>query len=342
MLLYTDFPSWLTPEVIPGLPLRWYGLMYLVAFGLTWVLTRRLIRRNMLPLSRPVVDDDLVNLFFWTIIGLLLGARILAALLYDTTGRFLARPWLIFWPFDDRMNFTGLQGMSFHGGLMGAVVAFVIYCRIKKMDILEMGDIFTTAIPLGYTFGRLGNFINQELYGRVTASSWGMVFPNASPVPTSHPAVQEIAAATGISIAGESFVNLPRHPSQLYEAFLEGVLLWAVMWFILRRRRPFKGFMIGIFLSGYAVARFVAEFFRAPDPGIDFVVQWGPADNPNWLLLSPLNLTMGQVLSLLMAAAGVMVLLIFRYLHLRNPRVETYAPPDASRRRKQRKRARRK
>ncbi len=345
MLLYTDFPRWLTPEIIPGLPLRWYGMMYLVAFGLTWVLTRRLINRKMLSLSRSVSEDDLVNLFFWTIIGLLLGARFLAALLYDTTGRYLARPWLIFWPFDSQMNFTGLQGMSYHGGLIGAVIAFVAYCKVKKIEVLEMGDIFTTAIPLGYTFGRLGNFINRELYGRITSSSWGILFPNAAPVPTSHPAVQQIAAETGIDIVGQSFVNLPRHPSQLYEAFLEGVLLWAVMWFILRPRRPFKGFMVGVYLVGYALARFVAEYFRAPDPGIDFVIQWGPANNPNWLLLSPLNLTMGQLLSLLMALSGVVVLLIFRAWSLRNPRVETFVPADApsraASRRKQRRRARR-
>ncbi len=347
MLLYTDFPRWLSPVIIPGLPLRWYGMMYLVGFGLTWVLVRRLIRREMLPLQRAVSDDDLTNLFFWSIVGLLLGARFLAALLYDTTGRYLAQPWLIFWPFDGNGNFTGLQGMSYHGGLIGAVVAFIVYARVKRIPILEMGDIFTTAIPLGYTFGRLGNFINQELYGRITSSRWGMLFPHATPVPTSHPAVQEIAETTGIDIVGQSFINLPRHPSQLYEAALEGVVLWAIMWFVIRPHRPFRGFMIGVYLIGYALARFVAEFFRAPDPGIDFVIQWGPADNPNWLLLSPLNLTMGQLLSLLMAASGVAVLLFFRYLHKQQPRVETHETEDLSAararaNRKRRARARRK
>ena len=123
-------------------------------------------------------------------------------------------------------------------------------------------------------------------------------------VPTSNPAVREIAEETGIDIAGQAMVNLPRHPSQLYEAFLEGVLLWAVMWFIFRPRKPFRGFMIGVYLIGYSIARFIAEYFRAPDPGLDFVIQWGPSANPRWLLLSPWNFTTGQVLSAIMALAG--------------------------------------
>ncbi|MFW5695493.1 MAG: prolipoprotein diacylglyceryl transferase [Alkalispirochaeta sp.] len=323
MPLFINFPEWISPEIIPGLPLRWYGMMYLVAFGLTYVLTIRQLRSQSLSISY-LTNDDVVNLFFWTIIGLLIGSRLFATTIYDTTGRYLQRPWLIFWPFDDNMNFVGLQGMSYHGGLVGSVVAFIAYCKVKKIDVLEMGDVLVTAVPLGYTFGRLGNFINGELYGRITSASYGVLFPQAERVPTSHPAVREVANEVGIDIAGQSMVNLPRHPSQLYEAFLEGILLWAIMWFVLRKRKPFRGFMIGIYLVGYSLARYVAEYFRAPDPGLDFVIQWGPANNPRWLLLSPLNITTGQVLSLLMALAGVILLLILRSYARRSPRVETF------------------
>lgn len=343
MPLFIEYPQWLTPTVIPGLPLRWYGVMYLVAFGIAYALTRLQLRDSNLGVSRTVSPDDVVNLFFWTIIGLLLGSRLFAATIYDTTGRYLTRPWLIFWPFDDHMNFTGLQGMSYHGGLVGSVVAAVAYCKVRKIDVLEMGDVLITAVPLGYTFGRLGNFINRELYGRITAAPWGVRFPNADPVPTSHPAVQNVAAELEIEIVGQSFVNLPRHPSQLYEAALEGVVLWAVMWFIFRPRKPFSGFMIGIYLIGYAIARFAAEYFRVPDAGLDFVIQWGPADNPGWLFLSPLNITTGQVLSILMAGAGILVLLVLRAYAQRAPRVETYDDPDAERsRRKARRKQKRK
>lgn len=323
MPLFVNFPDWISPEIIPGLPLRWYGMMYLVAFALTYILTIRQLRSQRLSISY-LTNDDVVNLFFWTIIGLLIGSRLFATTIYDTTGRYLREPWLIFWPFDDNMNFVGLQGMSYHGGLVGSVVAFIIYCKAKKIDVLEMGDVVTTAVPLGYTFGRLGNFINGELYGRITSASYGVLFPQAERVPTSHPAVREIADEVGIDIAGQSMVNLPRHPSQLYEAFLEGVLLWAIMWFVLRRRKPFRGFMVAVYLIGYSLARYVAEYFRAPDPGLDFIIQWGPANNPRWLLLSPLNITTGQVLSLLMAAAGVVLLLILRAFAQRSPRVETF------------------
>lgn len=344
-LLYIDYPGWLSPTVIPGLPLRWYGLMYLLAFGLAYVLTNHQLKDKRLEIAGTLSQDEIMNLFFWMILGLLIGARIFAATIYDTTGRYLARPWLIFWPFDERMNFTGLQGMSYHGGLVGAVVAGVIYCKVKGIAVLEMADVVVTAVPLGYTFGRIGNFINGELYGRITAMPWGVLFPHAEPVPTSHPAVRAVADQTGIDIAGQSFVNLPRHPSQLYEAALEGVVLWAVMWFIFRSRKPFKGFMIGVYLIGYSLARYVAEYFRAPDSGLDFVIRLGPADNPGWLFLSPLNITTGQVLSLIMAAVGVLVLVVLGIYARSGKRVETFDTPDSPRgasRRKARRKTRKK
>jgi len=344
MPLYISYPEWLSPVIIPGLPFRWYGMMYLVAFGVAYLLTKVQLNDRSHPLHGTVSTDDVVNLFFWTIIGLLIGSRIFATTIYDTTGRYLTRPWLIFWPFDENMNFTGLQGMSFHGGLLGAIIAGVIYARVKKINIPEMADVIITSVPLGYTFGRIGNFINGELYGRITDAPWGVLFPGAERVPTSHPAVREIAANVGIDITGQALVNLPRHPSQLYEAFLEGIVLWAVMWFIFRTRKPFRGFMVGVFLVGYSIARYIAEYFRQPDPGLDFVIQWGPSDNPRWLLLSPWNITTGQVLSIIMAVVGIAVLVAIRIRVGARPRVETFEaakPPETAKGSKRKHRARR-
>ena len=326
MPLYIRFPEWISPVIVPGLPFRWYGLMYLVAFGVTYQLTRIQLRDPRTRLSRPMSEDDVINLFFWMIVGLLIGSRLVATTLYDTSGRYLREPWLIFWPFDDQMRFVGLQGMSYHGGLIGAVVAGVVYGRVKRFDILGVADAVVTAVPLGYTFGRIGNFINGELYGRITAAPFGVLFPHANPVPTDHPQVARIAREVGIDISGMSAVNLPRHPSQLYEALLEGVVLWIVLWFGFRLRKPFRGFMVGAYTVGYAVARFIAEYFRQPDPGLDFVVQWGSADNPRWLLTSPWNLTTGQLLSVVMAIAGVALIAALAIRARKAPKVEMSEP----------------
>lgn len=318
---YLEYPDWISPVVIPGLPLRWYGLMYLVAFATTYVLFIYQAKERKLGVDK----DDVLNAFFWMILGLLIGARIFATTIYDTSGYYLSRPWRIFWPFDEKMNFTGLQGMSFHGGLVGVVVAFIIYCRVKKIDVLDWGDMLVTGIPLGYTFGRLGNFINAELYGRVTAGPLGILFPNARRVPADHPAAQSIAEKVGIAIPdGAQMINLPRHPSQLYEAFGEGILVWIVLWFFFRKNRPFRGLNIAIYMIGYGLTRFVVEYFREPDPGLEFVIQLGPESNPPWLLLSPWNITTGQILSFLMIVAGVLLIFIFRETAKRRPKVETF------------------
>ncbi|MFW6249721.1 MAG: prolipoprotein diacylglyceryl transferase, partial [Alkalispirochaetaceae bacterium] len=274
---YLEYPDWISPVIIPGLPLRWYGLMYLIAFATSYLLFIYQAKERKLDVDK----DEVLNLFFWMILGLLVGARIFATTIYDPTGYYLSRPWRIFWPFDENMSFTGLQGMSFHGGLVGVVVAFIIYCKVKRIDVLDWGDMLVTGIPLGYTFGRIGNFINAELYGRVTASPLGMLFPNARRVPADHSAAQRIAEEAGISIPdGAELINLPRHASQLYEAFGEGILVWVVLWFFFRKNRPFKGLNVAIYMIGYGLARFVVEYFREPDPGLEFVIQLGPENNP--------------------------------------------------------------
>ena len=305
VLGYLQFPDWLSPVIIPGLPLRWYGMMYLVAFGFAYFLVRLQVKREEPGLNTEVIGD----LFFWIILGLLLGARLVSALVYDTTGLYWSRPWLIFWPFDQSMRFTGLQGMSYHGGLIGGLIAGILFCRRKGLPIWRWADRIGTAIPLGYTFGRLGNFINGELYGRVTGAPWGMIFPGAERFPLRLDWVANLSRELGLGAEGA--VNLPRHPSQLYEAAGEGILLWLFLWFIIRPRKSFDGYVIGWYLIGYGVVRFVIEYFRQPDTNLGFILRLGH-DHSIYQVGSFLNFTMGQLLCALMILAGTAVLLIRR------------------------------
>ena len=165
---------------------------------------------------------------------------------------------------------------------------------------------FAAAIPLGYTFGRLGNFINGELYGRVTASPLGMLFPNAATVPTKESWVVEIAEKVGIDITGLASVNLPRHPSQLYEMIFEGIVLWAIIW-VFRNRKPFKGFLIGLYFLGYGFFRFLIEYFRQPDS------QMGDGG-----FILP-GITTGQILCFLMMVFGIIWIVVCSKLPGREP-----------------------
>lgn len=182
MLAAIAFPSWLKPQIVPFLPLRWYGLMYVIAFTVTFLLLRYQLREREIPYNK----DHVLDLFFWAIIGLLVGARAFAVTIYDPTGYYLRNPLQLILSFTfpgGRPQFTGIAGMSYHGGLVGAATAIIIFLKVKKLDVLEWGDMLTAAIPLGYTFGRLGNFINGELYGRITTAPWGIVFPHAESFP---------------------------------------------------------------------------------------------------------------------------------------------------------------
>ena len=310
MISYLLYPSWIKPEIIPGLPIRWYGLMYLVAFLIAYWLFKYQIKERKLKVN----NDDVLNLFFWSIIGLLIGARAFAVTIYDPTGYYLHHPLQIIVPFarvNGRLIFTGIQGMSYHGGLVGVLTVFIIYCRVKKINTRDWGDMAVAAIPLGYTFGRLGNFINGELYGRVTTAPWGMIFPHAQKFPASETWVQEFAAKLGINTAGMSMVNLPRYPSQLFEAFFEGFFLWLVMWFILRKIKTFKGFLISCYIIGYGIIRFFIEYIREPDIGIGYPIQLVHLDNPIYQF-SPWNFTTGQILNFFMIIGGVIALIIFK------------------------------
>jgi len=298
--------------------------MYLVAFFIAFTLLKVQIKERSLKVNK----DEPLNLFFWAIIGLLAGARLFAVTIYDIDGYYLKHPLQTILPFavmNGRIVFTGLQGMSYHGGLVGTFIACLIYFRLKKMDIWEWTDMLVTAAPLGYTFGRLGNFINAELYGRVTTRPWGMVFPTAEKFPAAQSWVKDIAVRVGMVINGEPWVNLPRHPSQLYEAFFEGIFLWAILWFVLRKRRPFKGFLFSAYLIGYGLVRFIIEYFRQPDIEIGYPIQLVKIDNPNYQF-SFFNFTTGQILCFLMIIGGIAGIFIFRQLARKEKQTAKHRP----------------
>jgi phosphatidylglycerol:prolipoprotein diacylglycerol transferase len=288
--------------------------MYIVAFGVAFLLYRRQVRERRFPMT----SDELSGLFGWGIFALILGARIFATLVYETSDMYQRQPWLIFWPFREG-RFTGLQGMSYHGGVIGGILAILIYSRVKGFDFRETGDMFAASIPLGYTFGRLGNFINGELAGRVTTGPLGMLFPLAERFSAAEPWVREIAERAGIPLPGpDSMVNLPRHPSQLYEAFFEGVVLWLVIW-AWRNKKPYKGFLAGLYLVGYGLVRFIIEYFREPDIALGYRIELVKTNIPPALFSSVFNFTTGQVFCFGMILLGGLWLIIAARLPDRAP-----------------------
>jgi phosphatidylglycerol:prolipoprotein diacylglycerol transferase len=260
--LWRHLPSHLSPNLleIGSFQLRWYSLMYLAAFACTYGLTLYRIRQEKYPYTAELIQD----FFVWAILGVILGGRLGYVLFYNL-GYYLQHPLEIFFPFDmtDGFRFIGISGMSYHGGVIAVLAATILFCRQRRIDFWRFTDLIVPAIPLGYTFGRIGNFINGELYGRATTAAWGMVFP-LDPL------------------------HLLRHPSQLYEAFFEGIVLFTLLWLI-RRKSPFEGALFAFYLIGYGVVRFFIEFFREPDAQLGFVL--GP-------------FSMGQLLCFLMIAAG--------------------------------------
>ena len=244
------------PEImhIGPLAIRWYGVMYLIGFAASYFLVKEQIKKRGLPLS----SDFLESLFTYIILGLVIGARLGYVLFYDLTA-YMNHPLEIFAVWHG--------GMSFHGGLIGSVVCGVWYCKRSRADAWLVADLVSATAPIGLGMGRLGNFINGELYGRVTDMPWGMIFPNGG--------------------------LLPRHPSQLYEFFLEGVALFAVLWNMKDRVRR-SGVLLSLFIMLYGVIRFLVEFFREPDSQLGFVLG---------------HFTMGQVLSTCMVLGGLVLFL---------------------------------
>lgn len=256
-MLTIPFPT-LDPVAleIGPITIRWYALAYLAGFILGWRYSLWLTgKRGGLPTAQHM--DDFLT---WAVLGVILGGRIGFVLFYNFD-YYLANPLeaLKIWH----------GGMSFHGGLLGVVAATILFSRQNGINPFALGDVLACVVPIGLFFGRIANFINGELYGRVTDVSWAIVFPGGGP--------------------------LPRHPSQLYQAVLEGLVLLVVMAFLARRRRLIDrpGVMTGIFLIGYGLVRFGVEFFRQPDIQLGFLV---------------LGLTMGQLLSIPMILIGIGVI----------------------------------
>ncbi len=306
MQMYIDFPNWISPLVVPFLPIRWYAVMYLVAFAIAYALFRYQCKHGDL---NGMSADDSLSLFCYGIGFLILGARLFSCLFYDGTWYYWTHPWMIFWPFRDG-QFIGLPGMSYHGGVVGGIFGVWLFSRRCKYRFFDVADHMVAGIPLGYTFRRLGNFINGELWGRVSTQGFAMVFPDAPKYSTSLEWVQEVADKVGMSYTQGSMLNLPRHPSQLYEALFEGVVLWLVLWFLIRpiakKRAPKNGpgILTGAYFIGYGLARFIIEYFREPDSQLGFIIALGKETEPLALFKSVLNISLGQIFCFLMILGG--------------------------------------
>jgi len=244
---------------------HWYGIMYISALLVALWFAKWIIKRDNMPISEVTID----SYFIWIEVGIILGARIWYILFYDpNTFYYLTQPWQIFNPFSNG-EFVGIRGMSYHGAVVGAAISSYLFARRNPGQIYKILDVVALSVPVGFVFGRIGNFLNQELVGRATDVPWGIYVDGAL-----------------------------RHPSQLYEGFLEGILI-AILIFLYRKRRTFDGALIGIYGVLYGTARFVAEFWRQPDIQLGYL--YG-----DWL-------TMGQLQSFIMIVISIGV-----YFFLKN------------------------
>lgn len=244
---------------IGPLQVHWYGLMYLFGFMSAWALAHWRAKHYQLNWTSEQIGD----LIFFLALGVIIGGR-LGYMLFYNTHQLLTQPWTLFKLWEG--------GMSFHGGLLGVFIALAFFARKIKKPLWEVADFVIPLVPLGLAAGRIGNFINGELWGRVTDVPWAMVFPRVD--------------------------AQPRHPSQLYEFGLEGIVLFILIWWYAAKPRP-AGCVSAVFLMSYAVCRLIIEFFREPDYQLGFIAF-------NWL-------TMGQLLSIPMLLAGLLLWLIKRH-----------------------------
>lgn len=255
------------PEIDPiafhigPLPVHWYGITYLVGFFACWSALVWRLRHSTF--KRGFTVEQLSDILFYAAVGIIVGGRLGYMLFYDFHD-LITSPALLFE--------TWKGGMSFHGGLLGVILAMWLYAKRTHKSLVDVTDLIAPVVPIGLACGRIGNFINGELWGRVTDVPWAMIFPNAG--------------------------GAPRHPSQLYEFFLEGILLFLILWFFSNKPRP-RYAVSGMFLLFYGLFRFFVEFFREPDAQIGFVAF-------NWM-------SKGQLLSLPMIILGV-GFLIYAYV----------------------------
>ncbi len=259
--LVLPFPAF-DPVIVSVGPfaIRWYALAYIGGILIGWLYARALIRAGKLWGGKPAMTpEDFDDFILWVTLGIILGGRIGYVTFYNP-GYYAAHPLEIL----ELWN----GGMSFHGGFLGCVAAVMLFGWKRNIPVLSLGDLTCAAAPIGLFLGRLANFINGELWGRAADVPWAMVFPHAGP--------------------------LPRHPSQIYEAALEGLVLFIVLYWLIRSgalKRP--GLILGAFALGYALARSFSEFFREPDAQLGFL--WG-------------GMTMGMLLSIPLALAGIILI----------------------------------
>jgi len=238
-----------------SISVHWYGIMYGMALISAIMIAHWIVKKDKLNISKDALDSYI----WWVEIGVILGARIGYVLFYDThTMFYITHPWEIFNPFASDGTFVGISGMSYHGALGGFIIASLLWCRKYKVKFWFMVDISAIAVPLGYIFGRIGNFVNQELVGRATDVSWGI------------------------------YVNgILRHPSALYEAFLEGFVVFVIL-FSIRAKKQFDGQLALLYVILYSFMRIVSEIFRQPDIQLGFLL------DTTWL-------TMGMSISFIFA-----------------------------------------
>lgn len=264
--IWNNLPSFLDPVAfsVGSFDIRWYSLSYLLAFFTIYALLRwrisydKQLTQNLREKLKKNLFEDL---FIYALIGMFLGAKVGYALFYDLPN-FIASPIETLLPFQNG-SFVGFFGLSYHGGLLGIVLAGIIFCKKRKLSFIKLSDFIVPAIPLGYFWGRIGNFFNGELFGRQTESSIGMMFNNTL-----------------------------CHPSTLYEAFGEGLLLFLILW-PLRNKKALQGKFLGLYLLLYGLVRFFIEFFRQPDEHLGTII---------------LELTMGQLLCFGMIVIGATII----------------------------------
>ncbi len=245
-----------------SIDVHWYGIMYALALLSAIFVAKWLIKKDKLPISSDLFDSYI----WWVEIGVILGARLGYIIFYDPNSMYyLTHPWQIFNPFING-EFTGISGMSYHGAFIGFLIASILFCRKNKVSFWFLADIAVLGISAGYVFGRIGNFFNQELVGRVTDVSWA------------------------INVNG-----VLRHPSQLYEAVLEGLLIFAILYYF-RNKKSFDGQLAIMYGVLYSIARIIAEIFRQPDVQLGFIYS-------DWL-------TMGMLISAIFAILSLSVLLV--------------------------------
>ncbi|VAY88126.1 Prolipoprotein diacylglyceryl transferase [hydrothermal vent metagenome] len=251
-----------------GISVHWYGIMYATGLLVAIYFAHWLIKKDKLDISSTILDSYIL----WIEIGIILGARLGYVLFYDThTYFYITHPWYIFNPFASDGTFIGISGMSYHGAALGFITASILWCRKYKKSFWFMTDIAVIAVSIGYIFGRIGNFINKELIGRVTDVSWGI------------------------------YINgTLRHPSALYESFLEGFIVFIIL-FSFRKKKQFNGQLAILYMILYSIMRVISEVFRQPD------IQLGFLGGTSWL-------TMGMLISGIFAISCTILYMIVKYI----------------------------